>query len=190
MELPAELMAMLAKFNLMQNPKIKPGYGKTIPMPRKEFPDYEYQAYPRMMHEEFTKEYLEFWRSKNSYLDAGTNKTCYNSASPKIGSNQPLRANEDDVERGYANAIGDPVIVRNSHEEREILERRGLIAKQSKAKVATVQIEADAAELAALRAENAKLKKAAGQPEAAPKRRGRPPRAKDSDTVTVEELPG
>ena len=188
MELPAELMAMLAKFNLLQNPKIKPGYGKTIPLPRKEFPDYEYQAYPRMMHEEFTKEYLDFWRGKNSYVDAGTNKICYNSASPKIGSKQPLRADEDDVELGYAKALGDPVIVHNAHEEREVLERRGLVEKQAKAKPVEVDI-AGEDEMAALRAENARLREQAGQTERpAKKKRGRPAKP-DTENVRLKELP-
>ena len=173
----------------------KTGYGINLPItpqtdPRN-YPDYKYEAYPRMMHEVCTKEYVEFWRQKNGFIDDRSGKVSYLCVSPKLGSQQPLRADETDVELGYAKVIGQPVIVHNAHEEREVLERRGIIDKQAKAKPVDVEIGGDAKELAELRAENARLRAAPNRQSTgdAPRQKRKYTRHKDSENVRVKELP-
>ncbi len=153
----------------------KTGYGINVPISKqtdpRNFPDYVFVEYPKMMLQVVDKDYIDAWRSRNSYIDDRTGKTCYMSAAPKLGSKQPYVAEEADVDAGYAKTVGEPVTVNTPHEEKEFLRGRGLIEAASKPQVVEVQAgsqdDADD-EIAQLRAENARLKAAASKPSSEP----------------------
>lgn len=116
--LPAEIQKLLASGLVINNKPVGRGYGKTIPMPPKEFPEYKFHEYPKMVLEEVTKDYQEHWRFKNSY-DAGNGTRAYMGAAPKLGTKNMRFATVEDVNHGFAQAVDGPVVLTSKAHERE-----------------------------------------------------------------------
>lgn len=175
------------------------GYGINVPItpqtdPRKQ-PDYKFVEFPKMMLQAVDKAYVEAWRERNVNPESlATGRVTYNGVAPRLGSQQPVIATEDDVINGWAKAVGEPVIVQSPHEEREFRKSRG--AQEVASKPATVEVQAgpgdDEDGAAALRAENAKLKALLNKPAAATAKAAKAKPAKKAKrriVETVSELP-
>lgn len=139
------------------------GYGVNLPITKqtdpRNFPDYVYQPYPRMMLETVDAAYVERWRQNNSYIDDRTGKVCYMGASPKLGIEREMLATAEDVEAGFATVVNQPIIVKNADEERAVMASRGKGKPPTPAAKADVQINADASEFKQLKADKAELER-------------------------------
>lgn len=148
------------------------GYGINLPItpqtdPRN-FPEYEYREYPKMILIPARKEDIQAWRDINSYVDTASGRVSYMGAAPRLNSLVPLRANQEDVDAGFASAIGKELIARNLEEERILLHSHGLTEAMPMAKKVSVQLPEAPAEnfdpegrtIAEVEAENAALEAA------------------------------
>jgi hypothetical protein len=169
----------------MPHPKQIPLTPQTDPA---SFPQWVYDAppgqsgsfYPKMLRRKFEKEDRDPWREKHRKIDVGTNREYYEERCPRVGDDIPIAATEALVDAGFAAHVGEDVIAKDASAERAImLLLRGETEKPPEPQSTEVALEGGDdidKRIAALEAENAKLREVAVKP--IKRRRGRPPMAK------------
>lgn len=114
----ADIQKLTASIQVARTAPPPRGYGKTIPNPPREFPEYEFAPYPKMVLELVTKDYVEKWRHINSYDDGTGRGRSYMGAAPKIGTMNMRFATEHDIEAGFASALNGVVRLESAAHER------------------------------------------------------------------------
>jgi hypothetical protein len=179
---------------MMAHPKQIPLTPQTDPA---SFPQWVYDAptgqsgalYPKMLTRKFAREEREAWRKEHKKMDIATERPYYEERCPNVGAEIPVEATMALVDAGFALQLGEPVIAKDAGAERAIrLLLKGESEPLPEPKSAEISVAADSdidKRIAALEAENAKLREAAPQP-VKRRRRGRP--AKAVQAVSAEDF--
>lgn len=204
------------------------GHPKQIPLTpqtdEQNFPVWQFNAppgqsghgYPRMLTRPATKQDREEFRERHMRIDTRTREEYWEGRPPKVGDPIPITSILEMVDSGHALTVGEPIILHDPHEEREILElfgaQLGLGALEPLPAAGTVSVHmgqrlADMVvphvdpEIEKLKRENEALKLQLEQidlrrklqeqgidPDGPqPKRRGRQPRAQTEEQTSVED---
>lgn len=163
------------------------GHPKQIPLtPTTDpdsFPKWEENAppgrsghpYPKMLTREFLESDVEEWRRNNVKTDDPSGKPYFIERIPRLrgkkrikgkiidvpGDSIPILASDELVEAGYANLVGEPVIVRSAEEEVKVRAMLGLPSEEEQtAEAIVVPLTRSSPELAAIEDENKRLRAA------------------------------
>jgi hypothetical protein len=125
--------------------------------------------YPYMLHYEFLPEHREAWQEAHKQYDEQKNKYYWIERCPKaravrkdgvviVGDPVAVLSTQDLVDSGYANVVGEPVIVRDAAEEKIVCDILGIPTRKEREQQAkSVTIDMASGELVRLKQQNADL---------------------------------
>lgn len=89
-------------------------------------PGHSGHGYPKMLTRPCTKEDRAEWREKNKRMDVNTHREYYEEVAPTLYAPIPILSTQEMVEEGLCPLANEPIVVRDSAEERRMLEFLGL----------------------------------------------------------------
>lgn len=121
-------------------------------------------AYPKMLTRLCTKQDRDEWIERNRKIDVNTRQEYWDEKPPKVGTPIPVVATQDLVDSGFADVLGEPVVVASAADEAVILDMLGIKAQPAPAGTVKIPIhsplDADDDEIDPVVQENTMLKSA------------------------------